>query len=741
MTHSPSPGISSLVKIHGQIERITFCNEENGFTVAKMKVQGQRELVTITGNLPGINSGEILDLWGEWNRHPKFGHQFKIVRFQSVQPATAVGIEKYLGSGLIRGIGPVMAGRLVQKFGADTLEVIENEPGRLEEVEGIGRKRVQMIKEAWETQREIRNVMIFLQGHGVSAAYATKIYKQYGQDAIAVVQDNPYRLAADISGIGFMSADKIAQNLGVPRDSLVRAEAGILFVLHQLTNEGHVYYPYEPLIKESQAILGLEREIIAKAFGKLAEEHKIVWEDLKDPSVEMQENNKAVYLSGYHAAEMGIARKVKELLASPSAVRPIHAEEAMDWVQKRLDIQLAGKQQEAVKTALRNKVMVLTGGPGTGKTTIMKAILEICRQVTPRILLAAPTGRAAKRMSEATGWEAKTIHRLLEWSFEKMGFKRDQNHPLEADIVIIDETSMIDTLLMFHLLKGIPPRSALILVGDVDQLPSVGAGSVLLDIIHSGVVPVVRLTEIFRQAMGSLIITNAHRINQGEFPRVDDPQQEFQRDFYFIQKEEPEAILKVILELVTQKIPSRFGLHPLQDIQVLTPMHRGIIGTGNLNQVLQEALNPSPLSLTRGGRTYKQGDKVMQIANNYDREVFNGDIGRIAKIDFEDQVVEVVFDGRTVPYEYSDLDELVLAYAVSIHKSQGSEYPAVVMPIHTSHYIMLQRNLIYTGVTRAKKLAVIVGTKKALSIGIRNDKTQKRYTGLEEKLRTQSLQA
>jgi len=737
---APEPALNqpkfaqSAENISGQIERITFQNEENGFIVAKMKVQGKKDLVTITGNLPGINAGEMLELWGEWDNHPKFGRQFKISRFKSVLPATSVGIEKYLGSGLIKGIGPVMAKRLVNKFGEETLEVIENDPGRLEEVEGIGPKRVQMIREAWEAQKEIREVMVFLQGHGVSSTYAVKIYKQYGKEAIKVVQENPYRLAQDIFGIGFITADKIAGNLGIAKDSITRIEAGILYVLYELTDEGHVYYPYEALIEKSKEILGVDREVIVKAFGRLAEQERIVWEDLNAPGKEIVPNNKAIYLPGYHKAEAGIARKLKTLLASPPSIRPIQSEKALEWVQKRLDIQLAEKQCQAIKTALEQKVMVLTGGPGTGKTTIIKAALEIFRKITPRILLAAPTGRAAKRMTETTGWEAKTIHRLLEWNFEKMGFLKDNEHPLEADVIIIDEASMIDTLLMHHLLKAVPGGAILILVGDVDQLPSVGPGTVLRDIIGSGTVPVVRLTEIFRQAEGSLIITNAHRINRGEFPKIDPSPQGLQ-DFYFLEKKEPEETVELILGLVTKKIPERFGFHPINDIQVLTPMHRGILGTANLNAVLQQALNPTEETLERGGRTYKPGDKVMQIRNDYEREVFNGDIGRIRRIDQENQIVEVDFEDRIIKYEYSDLDELVLAYALSIHKSQGSEYPAVVMPMHISHYIMLQRNLVYTGLTRAKKLAILVGTKKALAIGIRNDKTQKRYTGLEPKLK------
>jgi exodeoxyribonuclease V alpha subunit len=728
-------GTNSLSKIQGQIERITFANEENGFTIARLKTKGEKDLVTVVGSLPGINPGEVLELLGEWSNHPKFGQQFKVVKFKSVMPATAAGIEKYLGSGLIKGIGPIMASRLVNKFGVDTLEIIDTNPERLEEVEGIGEKRVQMIRNAWDAQKEIREVMVFLQGHGVSSTYSAKIYKQYGQGSIKVVQENPYRLAADIFGIGFKTADKIAGNLGIDRNSEIRAEAGILYVLHELADDGHVYYPYEPLIEACQKILEVDKEIIIKALAKLFEERKIVLEDLNDLKEEFTPNNKGVYLTGYHVAEQNIALKLKILLNSPSNLRQIDEDKALEWVQTRLDIQLTEKQKEGVKTAIKQKVMVLTGGPGTGKTTIIKAILEIYQRLTPKIVMGAPTGRAAKRMSEATGWEAKTLHRVLEWSPKEMGFKKDGDHPLDADVVIVDEASMIDNLLMHHFLKAVPRGSVLVLVGDVNQLPSVGAGNVLKDIIASGLVPVVELNEIFRQAMGSLIITNAHRINQGEFPRIPDPKEETLQDFYFIQKEKPEDVLATILDLVTNRIPSRFKINPIDGIQVLTPMHRGVIGAENLNKVLQEALNKSQVELPRGGRIYKLGDKVMQIKNDYDREVFNGDIGRITRIDPEEQEVTVEFDGRQVEYDFSDLNELLLAYAVSVHKSQGSEYPVVVIPVHISHYMLLQRNLLYTGVTRARKLVIIVGTKKALSIGIRNNKIQKRFTGLCQKLK------
>ena len=647
--------MDNLSKINGQIERITFANEENGFTIAKLKVKGEKELVTIVGNFPGINPGEILELLGEWSNHPRFGTQFKAVKFKSVIPATVAGIEKYLGSGLIKGIGPIMASRLVKHFKENTLDIIDTEPGRLAEVEGIGGKRVQMIRSAWDAQKEIREVMVFLQGHGVSSTYAAKIYKQYGKDSIKVVQENPYRLAADIFGIGFKTADKIAGNIGIARNSAIRAEAGILYVLHELADDGHVYFPYEPLLEACQKILEVDKEIITKGLAKLSEDKKVVLEALNDS----KEGDKAVYLTGYHVAEQNIALRLKILLNSPSNLRQIDEGKALEWVQKRLDIQLTEKQKEGVKTAIKQKVMVLTGGPGTGKTTIIKAILEIYRRLTPRIVMGAPTGRAAKRMSEATGWEAKTLHRVLEWSPQEMGFKKDADHPLDADVVIVDEASMIDNLLMYHFLKAVPKGSVFIIVGDVNQLPSVGAGNVLKDIIESGVVPVVELNEIFRQAMGSLIITNAHRINRGEFPQIPQSKGEPQ-DFYFIQKETPEEIAETILNLVTKRIPARFAKDSVNDIQVLTPMHRGVIGAQNLNTVLQEALNRPEIELARGGRTYKVGDKVMQIKNDYDKEVFNGDIGRIEKIDTENQVVTVDFEGRLVEYDFSDLNELVL---------------------------------------------------------------------------------
>lgn len=709
------------IELQGQLERITYRNDENHYTIAKMKVAARKNLVTIVGNLVSVTAGEVLRLQGSWENHPKYGEQFKVASYETVTPATVKGIERYLGSGLIKGIGPVMAKRLVNTFGLETLDIIEKNVERLGEVEGIGEKRINMICTAWAGQREVREVMLFLQGHEVSSAYAAKIYRHYGKESIRVVRENPYRLAEDIFGIGFLTADKIAGKLGIPQDSGIRAEAGILYVLRRLSDEGHVYYPQEDLTGESQKILDIAPEIIAAALRNIASEKRVIIED------------RAVYLSEYHTAEVGAAASLRNILNAPKTPFPLDRDAAIRGVQEELRIALAEKQIQAVRESLGRKLMVITGGPGTGKTTIINAIIRIYRRAGLRVLLAAPTGRAAKRMSEATGCEAKTIHRLLEFSPKDGGFRKNDLERLDADLVIIDETSMVDTVLMHHLLRAVRPETTLILVGDIDQLPSVGAGNVLKDIIDSGNIPTVRLNEIFRQAKESMIIINAHRINSGEFPQTASDRENLQ-DFYFIELEDPEKVSGMIIHMCRERIPERFGFHPLNDIQVLTPMHRGIVGAFSLNTALQKELNPSAEELHRGGRVFKTGDKVMQVRNNYDKDVFNGDIGRVVSIDREVQEVSVNFDGRAVGYDFADLDEIVLAYAVSVHKSQGSEYPAVVMPLLTQHYLLLQRNLLYTAITRGKKLVVIIGTRKALGIAIRNDRQQLRYTRLKERL-------
>ncbi len=720
------------IELSGQIERITYTNEENGYTIARVKIFGQRDLVTVVGYLMSPTPGEILNMRGEWINHPKFGEQFKVVDYKTTVPATVFGIQKYLGSGLIKGLGPVIAGRIVKKFGEKTLDVIENDIEKLVMVEGIGKKRMAMIQNAWDEQKEIRDVMLFLQSHGVSSGYATKIFKQYKNRSIAVVTENPYRLAMDIFGIGFVIADSIAEKLGFPKDSPLRVEAGILYVLHQLSDEGHVFYPYEYLVQKSRETLGVERDAIVEALGGLAINKKIVLEDLNESIDEFKENNKGVYLAKFHLCETSIATRLKTLSIAPKSIRSVNVENALEWVQERLDIRLAENQAKAIRCALENKIMVITGGPGTGKTTIINAIIKIFSKLKVKTLLAAPTGRAAKRMSEATGYEAKTIHRLLEYSFVKGGFQKNEEKPLSCDLLILDEVSMIDTILMHHLTKAIPTFATVILVGDVNQLPSVGAGNVLNDIIASGVTPVVELKEIFRQARESRIIVNAHQINNGILPTFDDDVPD--NDFFFIQQEDPEKVLEIILELTKERIPKRFGLDPVDDIQVLTPMHKGVVGAENLNMELQKSLNPAQVEIIRGSRNFRVNDKVMQIRNNYDKEVFNGDIGRIVGIRTDENEITVLFDGRNVVYEFYELDELVLAYAVSVHKSQGSEYPAVVIPVLTQHYILLQRNLIYTAITRGRNLVVMVGTRKALAMGVNNDKTQKRFTHLRYRM-------
>jgi len=724
-----------LTDLSGQIERITYNNEENGFTIARVKVYGQRDLVTIIGNLMAPTPGEILKMRGEWANHPKFGEQFKVVQYETKVPATVYGIQKYLGSGLIKGLGPVMAKRIVKKFGKKTLDVIENEILQLSHIEGIGKKRIAMIQNAWNEQKEIRDVMIFLQAHGVSSGYATKIFKEYGNRSIAVVKDNPFRLATDIFGIGFVTADSIAEKLGFPKDSDQRIEAGILYVLHKLSDDGHVYYPYEELIIKSREILVVERDFVVKALGILAADKKIVFEDLNNSIEEFKENNKAVYLAKFHLCETSISDRLKALALSPKSIRNVNTDKAIDWVQKQLSITLAKNQILAVRSCLKEKVIVITGGPGTGKTTIINAILKIFSMLKVRTLLAAPTGRAAKRMSETTGFEARTIHRLLEFSFAKGGFQKNEERPLACDLLVVDEASMIDTILMYHLLKAVPLSAILILVGDENQLPSVGAGNILKDIIESNAVPVAWLNEIFRQAKKSQIIVNAHKINQGVIPSFGTSQLHSQEnDFYFIQQEDPDRVLEIILELVKVRIPQRFGFDPVDDIQVLTPMHKGVAGADNLNRKLQKTLNPGQEGVMRGEQNYRVSDKVMQVRNNYDKEVFNGDIGRITQIYPENQQLAISFDGREVTFEFSDLDEVVLAYAVSVHKSQGSEFPVVIIPVLTQHYILLQRNLIYTAVTRGQKIVVMVGTRKALAIGVKNDKTKKRFTYLKHRL-------
>jgi len=716
--------------LQGTVERITYVNEENQYAVARLDVPGRRDLTTIVGSLPSLTPGETLRLYGVWTHHKKYGEQFQVQRYESVAPATLTGIQKYLGSGLIKGIGPVFARRLVEAFGLDTLRVIEDDPDRLLTVQGIGPLRHQRITSAWAEQKEIRDVMLFLQGHGVSSAYAVKIFKAYGQAAIATVQENPYRLARDIYGIGFKTADKIARELGIPADSPLRAQAGILHVLNELTDDGHVYAPQAVLLREAEKALEIPGANLVEAIASLAAEDLVV--------LEVGGTEPDVYLKSLHVAETQVARRLHDLLRAPRIGLRIDVEKALAWVEGLTELRLAPQQREAIRMAIQEKVLVITGGPGTGKTTILRCIIQILEKKGVRIHLASPTGRAAKRMSEAAGREAATLHRLLEWSPRQGGFQRNAQKPLETDLVIVDEASMIDLPLMNSLLRAMPLTATLILVGDVDQLPSVGPGTVLKDVLDSGQVPAVRLTEIFRQAEQSRIVRNAHRVNRGEFPDLGRPAAGAASDFHFLREEEPERLQQLILDLASRRLPARLRLDPMEDIQVLTPMNRGVVGAVQLNAALQAALNPGGAGVAevmRGGRVFRVGDRVMQIRNNYDKEVFNGDIGRITRIDLEEQVAVVTVDGRTVTYDFTELDELVLAYAATVHKSQGSEYAAVILPVHTTHYLMLQRNLLYTAITRAKRLLVLVGTTRALAIAVRNDTILQRCSRLAERLR------
>lgn len=720
--------------LEGQLDRIVYFNDDSLYTVARLKVKGNPDLVTVVGQLGGVSPGEVLELSGVWEIHPKYGQQFKASACSVSLPAKVHGIQKYLGSGLIRGIGPEMAKRLVKRFGDKTLEVIEHRPEKLMGIEGIGKKRLEMIRKAWEDQREIRDVMIFLQGHGVSAGYSAKIFKQYGQNAIRVVRKNPYRLTTDIFGIGFIIADGIAGKVGVPKDSLIRAEAGILHVLEKMSEDGHVYGAYDDVMKRSRDLLETGHGVLESAFDNLVSSKRIVVEDLGNQDGDAGKSEKAVYIKAFHTVERGLANRLKALLSVPVKSLKTDDKGIRRLLQKRLAILLSEGQWSALETTLSSKVSIVTGGPGTGKTTLVRAIIAVFEGAGKRILLAAPTGRAAKRLSEVTSREAKTIHRLLAYNHKSGGFQKNEENPLDADVVIVDEASMVDVFLMYHLVKAVPATAVLILVGDIHQLPPVGPGNVLRDMIDSRRVPAVYLTEIFRQARESLIIVNAHQINQGNFPAAPSSNRDTLKDYYFIEQDDPEKVLSTIRELCCVRIPDRFNLHPLSDIQVLSPMHKGIVGTANLNRVLQEALNKSSDMIERMGRTFKRLDKVMQIRNNYTKDVFNGDIGTISEIDGKMQKLTVEYDGRPVDYDFAELDELVLAYAVSVHKSQGSEYRAVVLPVMTQHYVLLQRNLIYTGITRAKELVVLIGTKKAMAIAIRNDKPQRRLTRLAFRL-------
>ncbi|MFZ5986655.1 MAG: ATP-dependent RecD-like DNA helicase [Bacillota bacterium] len=706
--------------LSGVVERITFINEENGFSVIKIKSKGFSDLVTVVGNMASVNVGAVVSLKGEWKYDSKFGKQFSVLHYSETVPATVAGIEKYLGSGLIKGVGPVNAKRITKRFREDTIRVIEEDPDRLIEVDGIGHKRVEMIKKAWQEQKEIKNVMLFLQSNGVSTSYAVKIYKTYGSDSIKIVKDNPYRLADDIWGIGFKTADRIAQKMGYDKDSYERCRSGIIYVLNELSNDGHCYVRKNELIKHAAEILELAEENIEAALMNMLLEKSVI-----------MEYEDAVYLPPFYHSEIGVARRIREITEAKSRYSYYNIDDVIINLQKECKIQYDQVQVEAIRNAVNSKFMVLTGGPGTGKTTTTMAIIKAFQRLDARVYLTAPTGRAAKRMSEATGMEAKTIHRLLEYKPPE-GYKRNAESPLDCDVLIIDETSMIDIILMYNLLKAVSNDTVVLLVGDVDQLPSVGAGNVLKDIINSGIVDVIRLTRIFRQALGSAIITNAHKINKGEFPAIKGGKN---TDFFFIEEEDPQKLVELIRDLCSKRLPEYYRVDRVNDIQVLCPMLRGDVGAHNLNNILQDTLNPSDTSIKYGGINYRINDKVMQIKNNYDKNVFNGDVGRITGIDLEEKTIYIKFDDTEVEYDVTEMDEVSLAYAVTVHKSQGSEYGIVVAPLIMQHYMMLQRNLLYTCVTRAKKVIVLVGSKKALGLCVKNNKSVDRNTKLAERLK------
>ena len=788
--------------LQGILERIVYENPDTGYTVGRLSARDHAELITVVGNLASINPGESLLLQGEWVDNAKYGRQFQIEKYETILPANVVGLRKYLGSGLIKGIGPKMAGLIVRKFGMDTMDVIENEPEKLARVPGIGRKRVEMIKEAWEAQREIKNVMIFLQSHDVSTAHAAKIYKTYGNDAIPIVTEDPYRLADDIYGIGFVTADTIAQKLGIDKDAPQRVQAGIKYVLSQKADDGHVFQYRAELIEACQTMLEQKQEAIAQGISVLVEKEEIINPNFTDylnadEQISMDEtqtdyeissqqsavsdqqedstspenlftdsrqptadSHSAIYLAPFYYAELGVANQFLRLLVSSqeqsTAPSLPNSTPSLTQLESEMGIRFAPQQREAIHTAMSTPAMILTGGPGTGKTTTVVGMIRLFEAEGRRITLTAPTGRAAKRLSETTGSEAKTIHRLLEFSPQNNGFKRNRQNPLDTDVVIVDETSMVDLVLMNRLMQAIRPTTTVILIGDTDQLPSVGAGNVLRELIDSQKIPVIQLTEIFRQAQESMIVTNAHRINKGDFPELTG---DTERNFFFIEEDDPEEITELVCSLIADRLPEHYDYHPVDDIQLLCPMRRGTLGTENLNKRLQEILNPEytapvyrhPLEKSRfGAQSYAQvsrskdqsitaggfrvGDKVMQIRNNYDYDVFNGDIGRVVAIEHIDKKVYIQFPDKQVAYDTADLGELVLAYATTVHKAQGSEYPVVVIPLHTQHYLMLQRNLLYTGITRAKERVVIVGTKRAIGICIRNNQVMQRNSYLAERL-------
>lgn len=739
---TPSPAYGSSAQppseqLQGVVERLTYYSEESGYTVARFQAPRARELVTIVGSFSNIQAGQTLQLQGFWRDHPKFGPQFQVLNYRETKPATLTGIEKYLGSGLIKGVGPVTAKRIVAHFGLETLDIIENHCDRLSEVPGIAQKRVRMIQAAWAAQKAIKEVMLFLQSHGISTTYAVKIYKQYGDNAIAVVSQNPYQLAVDVYGIGFITADAIARSLGIAPDSEFRYRSGILHVLSEASEAGHCFLPESELVERSVERLSLENhqpdsEQIAKTLEEMAREGQI----LMEKGTEELQGQRICYKPAFFQAENHLADRLQQLLQQPVTVDLERVQAWIDRFTAKTGLALSTQQRQAVEMAAGQRVLVLTGGPGCGKTFTTRTIVALWKAMGKAIALAAPTGRAAQRLSEMTGQEAKTLHRLLEFDPKNFSFKRDSHNPLEAQAVVVDEASMLDLFLANSLIKAVPLDAQLLLVGDTDQLPSVGPGNILQDLIRSAQVPVIRLTEVFRQAQASQIVRNAHQINQGQLPSLEPVSATPVSDCLWLGAPEPEAGVQGIRDVVEHLIP-QLGFAAAQDVQVLCPMTRGDVGTRNLNAVLQQLINPpheTKPQLQRGGMTLRVGDRVIQQVNNYDQEVFNGDLGVIAAIDLEEVEVTVQFGDRLICYDAADLNEITLAWAVTVHKSQGSEYPVVILPLYTQHYLMLSRNLLYTGLTRARQLAILVGPKKAIAMAVRQVKDHQRYTSLSHRL-------
>ncbi len=717
--------------LEGTLERVVFTNPENAWSVVRLAVPGTAEPVTAVGNLAAVEPGESLRLSGAWENDARYGRQFRVTSYQPVTPSTLVGIERYLGSGLVRGIGKKLARRLVARFGLETLEVIAERPEEVAAVRGIGRKRSLEIQRAFRDKREVQEMMVFLQGHGIGTGLAVKIHRRYGEEAMRVVRETPFRLAAEVFGIGFLSADRIAAAFGLPKDAPARLEAALLHLLYEAADRGHLYLPRPELVEAAVGLLGVPAGPVEAAAAALAARGDVVAEP---PDGAKTFAPWAIYLPALHAAETGIAARLAAIARRQPPPVPLDVERALDWVERSERVALAAEQRAAIRLGLTAKLLVVTGGPGTGKTTLVRGIVSVLERKGLTVLLAAPTGRAAKRLAEATGREASTLHRLLEWNPHLHAFERGPDNPLECDLLIVDEASMLDAPLAAQVLSATPDAARVVFVGDVDQLPSVGPGRVLADLIGSGAVEVARLETIFRQAERSLIVANAHRVQRGELPHLV-PLAGEAADFFFVERERPEEVLETLRELVGRRIPQRFGFDPVEGIQVLTPMNRGPLGTVQLNAALRELLNPGPAGDPRAGAgPLRPGDKVMQVKNNYDLEVFNGDLGRVVAVGEEERRVEVSFDGRRVVYEEAAADELVLAYACTIHKSQGSEYPCVAVPLHTQHYVMLQRNLLYTALTRARRLAVLVGEKRALRVAVRNARTRERHTRLASRL-------